>query len=292
MNDRRYTSRELAQMWNVSESTIKRWADRGELRCSRTAGGHRRFALSDICSFQMQRGFEATGLLQTEEWEDPDIEVAVNEKKFDKVRQLVFYLSSQNQRYKVQNLLERLCMRGMGIVDLYDDILVPVSDDATNKHVKKEISLAQQKLITTNLEDALYFLFPRLIRRLQNGKLALCAAPLNCYCTPTVNAISRIVEVEGWECMNLGVNVPYEAMAEMVEKEPVNLVCVVSTQPCNGKNAAREFQRLSRTAQNFRIPVILGGKGFSEEACRQRFPHDDYFPSFRAFRKYVIRLSR
>ena len=32
----------------VNESTVRRWADSGEIRCFRTPGGHRRFAESDL----------------------------------------------------------------------------------------------------------------------------------------------------------------------------------------------------------------------------------------------------
>ena len=39
-------------MWQVSEATIKRWADAGHLHNSRTLGGHRRFALSEVVKLQ------------------------------------------------------------------------------------------------------------------------------------------------------------------------------------------------------------------------------------------------
>lgn len=292
MNDRTYSTRELAQMWNVSESTIKRWADCGGLRCCRTRGGHRKFTLTDICDFQMKRGFEATGLLETDEWEDPDIEVAVNEKKYDKVRQAILYLVTQNQRFKAENLLERLYMRGMGLADLYDDILMPIAESACQSLQKGEISLAQEKLIANNLEEALYFLFPRIIRRRQNGKMGLCGAPEHNFCTMPINAVARILEVEGWDCLNLGNHVPFEAMADMVEKEPVNLVCVVSTSLPADPSATRQFERLYETTKSFRIPLVIGGQAFCDERLREHLPHDEYFPTFRFFRRYVARLTR
>lgn len=292
MNDRTYSTRELGQMWNVSESTVKRWADCGDLRCYRTPGGHRKFSLSDIYDFQLKRGFEATGLLTTQQWEDPDLETAVNEKKFDRVRESIFYLACQNQRYKIENLLERLYMRGMGLAELYDDILMPICEKTDVASQKKELSIAQEKLIINNLEEALYFLFPRVIRRRQNGKLALCAGPQNDFCISPINAIARIVEVEGWDCLNLGPDVPFDAMAEMVEKEPVNLVCIVSCHLRDRRSASRQFQRLYKAASGVRIPVVLGGAAFSDDKLRKNFPHDDYFSSFRAFRRQVIKLGR
>jgi len=43
--------KELAAAVGVSESSLKRWADEGKIRVSRTAGGHRRIALVDAVRF-------------------------------------------------------------------------------------------------------------------------------------------------------------------------------------------------------------------------------------------------
>src|SRR5688500_4726316 len=49
------TTRQLARLWLVSEATIKRWADTGQLTSSRTVGGHRRFPVAEVMRFQTER---------------------------------------------------------------------------------------------------------------------------------------------------------------------------------------------------------------------------------------------
>ena len=276
-------------MWNVSESTIKRWADAGELCCYRTPGGHRKFNLEDISSFQSKRGFEATGLLMTEKWEDPETEDSLNRKNFEKVRRMVHYLAIQNQRNHIKNLLERLYIRGMGLVELYDEVLVPVVDHSQMAYQNGELTLGQERLLWQNLEEAISFLFPQLIRRRQNGKTGLCAAPDD-FCRIPVNAVSRILELEGWDCLNLGGNVPFSVMAEMVEQEPVNLVCVISSNP--SITTCAEFESLARSTSSYRIPLVLAGPAFADEKVRGRLPHDEFFDDFRSFHRYVTYLNR
>jgi excisionase family DNA binding protein len=46
-----YSSKDLARMFSVNESTIKRWADSGKLRCFRTVGRHRRFPIEVVSEF-------------------------------------------------------------------------------------------------------------------------------------------------------------------------------------------------------------------------------------------------
>src|ERR687889_577372 len=53
------TTRQLSRVWLVSEATIKRWADTGQLKSSRTIGGHRRFPLAEVMRFQTERGLGA-----------------------------------------------------------------------------------------------------------------------------------------------------------------------------------------------------------------------------------------
>ena len=286
---RTFSTRELAQMWNVSESTIKRWADTGELCCYRTPGGHRKFHLEDICNFQSKRGFEATGLLTTEKWEDPEIEDSLNRKNFEKVRQMIHYLGVQNQRHRIKNLLERLYIRGIGIVELYDQIVMPVIKKCEDPTINGNSNLGQERLLHQNIEEAMSLLFPQLVRRRHNGKTSLCASPDSSCRIPT-NAISRILEVEGWDSLNLGGDVPFAMMAEMVEQEPVNLVCVTGAK--SKPSFCEEFDVLAEAADSYRIPVILTGTAFADPKVRENLLHEEYFSDLRSFHHYILHLNR
>ena len=288
MKGRVFSTRELAQMWNVSESTIKRWSDSGELCCYRTPGGHRKFHLENICDFQKKRGFEAIGILTTEKWEDPEIEESLNGKRFNKVRAAIRHLATQNQRNRIKDLMERLYMRGMGVADLYDQILIPVLESGKNKLSTGDLTAGQEKLLQNNIEEAMAVLSPQLISRCHNGRTGLCGAPDN-QCGTTVNAIFRILESEGWDCLNLGNGVPFSVMAAMVEEEPVNLVCVSCAKPNIARN--KNFQTLVDAAENYRIPLVLSGTAFANPTIREQLSHDYYFVEFRSFQRYITHLS-
>jgi excisionase family DNA binding protein len=53
-----YSSKDLAQILSVNESTIKRWADSGKLRCFRTVGNHRRFPPEAVKEFVVRYQME------------------------------------------------------------------------------------------------------------------------------------------------------------------------------------------------------------------------------------------
>lgn len=286
--DRTYSTREVAQMWNVSESTVKRWADCFGLQCCRTPGGHRRFRLEDICEFQEKRSFEATGMLTTEDWEDPELEVWLNTRNFEKVRDLLLYLASHNQRLKVKWLLERLYIRGIRLEDIYEEILLPLQDRVTDSIRRSQLSSGQALLVRNNIEDALLHLSPKMIRRQPNGKTALCAAP-TAHSRVAVSIVGRLLEIEGWEALNLGDEVSFRIMSEVVAIEPVNLVCVFAGTDRNGI-AWEGAEELNRVAQAYRIPVVLAVRDSSWPDDSGGLATDKKFTDFRTLRKYVSRL--
>ncbi len=54
--DRWLTLGQACRLLNVDESTLRRWADAGQVRTFRTPGGHRRFAESDVSAIVDGRG--------------------------------------------------------------------------------------------------------------------------------------------------------------------------------------------------------------------------------------------
>jgi MerR family transcriptional regulator, light-induced transcriptional regulator len=260
------------------------------MKCYRTPGGHRRFELDHITEFQRTRGFEATGILIEEDSEVPYLDIYLNQKKSEKIREALIFLALHNQSGRIRELLERLYIRGVALAELYDEMILPVLDLLDESMKSQTVSFGQYRVAANNLEAALFYFFPRVIRRRPNGNTALCAAPQDGSIL-LVNAVARILEVEGWESLNLGVNTPFEAMAEMVEREPVNLVSLnFGSGPVSGIVPA-SLGVLTEAAEKYRIPVVLTGRGPMEREIRRFFGHREYFPSLRAFRQYVSRFT-
>ena len=57
--------RRACEILGVNESTVRRWADSGEILCFRTPGGHRRFAEGDLYALTEGRGTRAERELET-----------------------------------------------------------------------------------------------------------------------------------------------------------------------------------------------------------------------------------
>lgn len=234
------------------------------LGCTRTPGGHRKFRPRDIADFQTKRHFEATGLLSSDEWDDPEVEMAVHQKKFDWLTREVLQLALRNETMDIRRILERLHIRGLTFGQLYDRIAFPVLSLAAQRCASNsDASRGHLRLIETNLDEALYYLMPRSIAHADNGRLVLCASVLR-WCRLQVNAISRTMSGEGWNTLNLGDNTPYSLLTGLIRKEPIDLICLATN--ARGLKATLAYNTLYRAARSYKIPVFVCGMGFRGEA--------------------------
>ncbi len=53
-----YSTKHLAKLLRVNETTIRRWANAGMLKCFRTPGGHRKFTAYQISGFIRKYEYE------------------------------------------------------------------------------------------------------------------------------------------------------------------------------------------------------------------------------------------
>jgi hypothetical protein len=243
--------------------------------------------LEDIRAFQQKRAFEATGLLTTEQWEDPNLEIWLNCRKFDKVCELFVYLACHNQKSKVLALLERLYLRGMRLEEIYDQIIFPAQQLVVDRQEMEEVSASQALLVHSNIEECLYHLIPKLVRRRRNGKTALCAAPTHASRIPVLT-IAKVLEVEGWEALILGEGVGFSLISELVEMEPVNLVCLFISH--KQLEEPGDCAGLNHVASSYRIPVVLIGKR-ADAGLPPDLSYQECFGDFRSFRDYVASLG-
>jgi excisionase family DNA binding protein len=290
--DKLFSTAELARMWNISESTVKRWADAGELACVKTPGGHRRFTLEEVSRFQRAQGFEAVGRLVTAAGDDddapaPDLERALERPDFGALATIFIRSAVGGDVASVSALLARAYLRGVQPVDLHERIIASALHTIGEMWTSGELTVADEHLATRTILDALVRLQPELLRRATNGKTAVVGCPEDEMHEVAARCAAFLLELDGWRVILLGMDTPFFSFKDAVGRHKPALVVVSSTILVDLDRQSRDYAPLYEAAASAGARVLIGGAGFRDPAVRARFPHDAYATTFRDLLRYA-----
>jgi excisionase family DNA binding protein len=282
------TTRQLSRVWLVSEATIKRWADTGQLKSSRTVGGHRRFPLAEVMRFQTERGLGATtgGTAVA-------TATATAAAAFDaeQVCEQFFDAVKRGRAGEATALLLEAHMLGAGLDSIFDEVVAPSLQRVGDLWHGAEISVAEEHLATCTATRAVESLAASTRRAGAKAGTAVCCSAEEEMHTLPVLCAQALLEGAGWEVRNLGGHTPFFALAEYVEKQKPALVCVSATLQRELEHNARDYAQFSSAARACGARVVLGGEGFRDRAVRARFPADLHAENFKDLSGFVGRMD-
>jgi excisionase family DNA binding protein len=283
------TTRQLSRVWLVSEATIKRWADTGQLKSSRTVGGHRRFPLAEVMRFQTERGLgaatagaagvaTAVGMAETF-----DAEPAAEQ---------FFEAAKRGRVGEATALLLEAHMLGVRLELIFDEVVAPSLRRVGDLWYGEEMSVAEEHLATSTAARAVESLAASTRRAGAKAGAAVCCAAEEEMHTLPVLCAQALLEGAGWEVRNLGGHTPFFALAEYVGRHRPSLVCVSATLQRELEHNARDYAQLSAAARACGARVVLGGEGFGAAPVRARFPADLHAERFGDLSEFVRGLDR
>lgn len=283
------TTRQLSRVWLVSEATIKRWADTGQLKSSRTVGGHRRFPLAEVMRFQTERGLGAANVSAPPATAND----AARAETFDArtAAEQFFAAVKHGHAGEATALLLEAHMLGADLAAIFDEVVATSLHRVGDLWYCEQMSVAEEHLATSTATRAVESLAASTRRAGAKAGAAVCCAAEEEMHTLSVLCAQALLEGAGWDVRNLGGHTPFFALAEYVERQRPSLVCVSATLQRELEHNARDYAQLAAAARSCGARIVLGGKGFHAEAIRARFPADLHAESFRDFSRFVRELD-
>ena len=281
------TTRQLARLWLVSEATIKRWADTGQLTSSRTVGGHRRFPVAEVMRFQTERNLGAaasSARVSNATAEARLFDATETERQF-------FDAVSEGHAAEATALLLEAHMLGAPLERIFDEVVATSLRRVGDRWEAYELSVADEHVATSAATRAVVSLAASVGRGgVRAGEAVCCAAEDELHTLPVLCA-QALLEGAGWGVRNLGAHTPFFALAEYVAKHRPALVCVSSTMQRELEHNARDYAQLETAARGCGARVVLGGEGFRGEAVRRKFPADLHADSFADLAEFLRGLD-
>ena len=264
--DDSFTPKQIALALRVSESSVKRWCDRGDIRTDRTVGGHRRIPLGFLLEFLESTNRRivnpnAIGLEQ----------VGVERIKASTTKPLASELVLQFEKSLIDGD-ESSCRRifsywysnNDGFASLADDLIRPVFRAIGNGWQEGTVDTYQERR-GCEITVRLILELRRLVAEPGGmAPLAMGGTPSgDRYQLPTL-ASEMVFREQGWRTANLGSDIPFSSLLSAARKHMPKLFWV------SVSHVADEVQFLSDyTHFASRLPkgiiLLVGGRALSDD---------------------------
>jgi len=279
---------EVANLFSVTETTVKRWADEGKLKCQKTPGGHRKFETKGVIEFAEMYGFSPTGTLSLPEGDELSrkMELAVLRRDFNSMAQAFAEKAVSPQQSDVYKFLSYLYQHHVPLTDIYDSVIRPGMQQIGDLWYRGEISVAHEHQAASETVSAIIRLQSELRMGKQTALLALCACPEEEQHDIGLRCVASILGVEGWTVHYLGARTPMDSIGEFCRELKPSMVCLSTTMEENARALVAGIGKLKKALHAKKVRLVLGGRPLMDGG-RQTNIRENFFATSAGLLEYV-----
>lgn len=274
-------TKQVGNLFGVDESTVRRWALSGKIKCISSAGGHRKFSYTDIVDFANKKGIELnTGNAQK------------NLSPSKVVPEIVEHALKQDYKYVESSLIE-LYLSGIQLTSLMDDFVEPVLVSIQNHLDLKKISVAEEhiarKIVSKGLSQ---FKLSVINTKKDNGINVLTLNLENDIPDLPIDMIQILLEDHGYNVHNCGSHTSIKDIKSLLDKKNYDAIfiylcdrqCCTSTLIDNIDKTNSDLKQIVELSKKYNIKLFLGGPSFENI-------DQNLLQSFHSFTKYSDALQ-
>lgn len=285
--DSSFSPKQVAQALQVSESSVKRWCDRGVIRTDRTLGGHRRIPLDHLMQF-----LEATNRRLV----DPvAIGLSADRAELSKLSEdrASGVPSNQDSEVAIREHFERALLAGDeqqcrkaisawytihgGMASVGDDLLAP-----TFRSIGELWQCGRADVYQERRGCELCIRLIHELRRLVPEPLS--TAPLAMGGTAEVDhyqVANQLIEIifreAGWKTVSLGSGVPFASMLSAAQRYNPKVFWLSVSYVEHEEDFLEKFQAFSKQLPKG-VMLVVGGRAMSD-SLRRRMQYSAYCDS-------------
>ncbi|WP_166831899.1 MerR family transcriptional regulator [Thalassoroseus pseudoceratinae] len=250
----------LAEAVGVSESSIRRWADGGQLAITRTSGGHRRIPLAEAVRFIRS---SKVSIVRPDRLGLPQLKENQNAGRHNDWSDRFLALLLDGRAQAVSGLVFAMYLDGLDVAEICDGPLHNALTHIGDLWPQNQRSVFLEHRATMLCVRALNQLRLSLPEPTTDCPSALGGAPQDDpYVLPSLMA-SLVLHEAGYAETNLGPNTPLDVLADAVEDEQPTLVWLAVTSPLRSRQLAREITHLEQATSQYGGRLVMGGQSVS-----------------------------
>ena len=254
-----YSTADLAKLFDVNESTVKRWSDTGDLECVKTRGGHRRFSVGSVLRFVHQHKFSAP-LLSAEGIKNENLRVHVIAGNIHKLAPDLKEEILAGNVNGALNIVRTAFAAKPSFLEVCSTVVFPPLCEIGDEWHAKTISIVQEHVATNTVKEALTLFQSEIHHKGPNGLKALCACSEGDLHDIAIRCVGYYLETEGWHVTFLGQSTPSKSVANAIRTHKPDLVALSATIVENERQFLHRMNNdIHPAASRMRARLAVGG---------------------------------
>lgn len=264
---------EVAKAIGVSESSLKRWVDEGRVQASKTAGGHRRIAVSEAVRLVRTTGLPIRHpeLLGIPELSTAPAKTAGRKDVADALQQALL----EGQAAQVRAILFSQFIDGMSIAEICDHLISPAMNHIGELWTENDQGIYVEHRATDICSQSLQSLRTLIPRNSDRGPIAIGGAPSGDSHTLASLMAASVVAAEGFSEINLGAETPLPVLADAARLNNAKLIWLAMNAPRTSIEMTRLYREIIKFVETIEVieaRLVIGGNCIPSEI--KRYVHD------------------
>lgn len=249
------TPRQLAQATGVSESSIKRWCDAGEIATIRTPGGHRRIPLSGAMQFLRGTEYE---LLEPEVLGLP-ASLRKGAPKLDEAQVQLGEVLESGDADAARRILFELYLSRRPMSEIGDHVIAPAFARIGQRWQCGELEVFQERRAFEIMRNLLHEL--RLSQAVPppGALTALGGTPSGDSYALAPILVELVLRERGWRACYIGSNLPIETLVSAVRDQRPRLFWLSISHIPDEAQFLEDFAQLEQVAYP-QTALVVGGQ--------------------------------
>ena len=269
MNKKLLTSSEVAELINVNVSTVKRWTDNGEIKCTHTLGKHRKYRIQDITEFATKNHIQINPSdFYTDGENDKElkqINFAVYSNDYQFLSDAYYKYILSGNKSKAESLLKLIYGHKFPLGTIFDMIVAPSLKRIGKDWYENKIGVETEHLASNITLHSIIKLQGVITKKEPKGFVSVCGCLTGEYHNIGITCVNNLLESEGWESYLIGSNTPATSFIKMIEQYKPHLVCISTSVIKDVKMFTEEVNAVYKYTKKYKGKLVVSGPSLTPE---------------------------
>lgn len=281
-----FTPKQVAQALGVSESSLKRWCDRGVLQTTRTGGGHRRLPADQVVDFLRRSGRR---LVRPELLGLPS-NTGARPAVVARARAQMGEALVEGDEEQCRRIVADLYLGGQSVAVICDEVLAEALHAIGDRWSCGELEVYRERRAGEICHRTLADLRSMLPPPPDAAPLAIGAAPAaDHYALPSA-MIEAVLRQNGWRAQSLGAALPLASLQAAVRDARPDIFWLSVSHIEDEQTFLNEYLNFYEQVRS-ETAVVVGGRALTESLRRRMSfaSYGDNLQHLEAFAKTLMR---